>query len=321
MLPRTTGALILFAALSAAPATLLCHAQISAPVFPARYHLGDGPSLTWADPRFDDSAWPIAQRGQWPTPPFYSDGVVWVRMRIPVRTDAVGPLALRSSRDSILGGLPFGLADQVYVNRVLVGAEGSLPPRVRLDPQRDAVFHLPPSAATPGTEAVVALRIWIPPGLRRSANFGNLQISIDSTRNLQLAYLNHVLYGQIGGFVTCCAALIASDGAITIANAGNPAPYCNGEEMPVESGLPLGMIADAAYAETRSHIAAGDRITFVSDGVVEATNAHGELYGFDRTQAISTESPEKVAQAAQAFGQQDDITVLSLTRAAVFEPA
>ena len=129
-----------------------------------------------------------------------------------------------------------------------------------------------------------------------------------------LAHLNRVLYGQLSGFVTCCATLIGPDGAATIANAGNPAPYCNGQEIAVEPGLPLGLLAAADYAETHYQLAPNDRLTFVSDGVLEATNPQGELYGFDRTQAISTESAEKVAQAAQAFGQEDDITVLTLQR-------
>ncbi len=50
-------------------------------------------------------------------------------------------------------------------------------------------------------------------------------------------------------------------------------------------------------------------------------NPQGELYGFDRTQSISTESAEKVAHAAQAFGQEDDITVLTLNPTAVLNPA
>ena len=129
-----------------------------------------------------------------------------------------------------------------------------------------------------------------------------------------LHHLNGVLYGQIGGFVTCCVALIATDGATTLANAGNPAPYRNGQEMAVDPGLPLGLIPDASYTETRCQLAPNDRLTFVSDGVLEATSPTGELYGFDRTQAVSTQSAEKVAQAARAFGQEDDITVLSLQR-------
>ncbi len=127
-----------------------------------------------------------------------------------------------------------------------------------------------------------------------------------------LAYLNRVLYGQVGGFVTCCASLIELDGTMTLANAGNPAPYRNGEEMAVESGLHLGLLADVGYEETSYKIAPHDRLTFVSDGVLEATNAKGELYGFERTRAISAEPAERVAEAAQAFGQEDDITVLSV---------
>jgi serine phosphatase RsbU (regulator of sigma subunit) len=51
--------------------------------------------------------------------------------------------------------------------------------------------------------------------------------------------------------------------------------------------------------------------------VVEAQSPSGELFGFDRTRAISTRSPEEIAQAAQQFGQEDDITVLTVT----FAPA
>ncbi len=129
-----------------------------------------------------------------------------------------------------------------------------------------------------------------------------------------LSYLNRVLYGQVDGFVTCCVALIEKDGRMTLANAGNPAPYRNGEEMAVEAGLPLGVVAETIYAETRYIIAPGNRLTFVSDGVVEATNAKGELYGFERTRAISAESAYQIAKAAEQFGQEDDITVLTLTR-------
>ncbi len=136
-----------------------------------------------------------------------------------------------------------------------------------------------------------------------------------------LAHLNRVLHGRVSGFVTCCATHIAANGTMTLANAGNPAPYCNGAEMAVEPGLPLGPLAAVTYAETHYQLAPNDRLTFVSDGVLEATNPQGELYGFDRTQAISTQSAERIAQAAQAFGQEDDITVLTLTRIAGLNPA
>jgi hypothetical protein len=147
-----------------------------------------------------------------------------------------------------------------------------------------------------------------------SAIMGALQDYSSSSPSEVLAHLNRVLYGRVSGFVTCCAALIATDGSMTLANAGNPAPYRNGEEIAVEPGLPLGMLAVSAYAETRYRLAPGDRLTFVSDGVVEAKNAQGDLYGFERTQAISGQSAYTIAQAAAQFGQEDDITVVTLTR-------
>jgi hypothetical protein len=150
-----------------------------------------------------------------------------------------------------------------------------------------------------------------------SAIMGALHDYSSSRPTEVLAHLNRVLYGRVSGFVTCCATLIAVDGTMTLANAGNPPPYRNGEEMAVEPGLPLGMLAESSYAETRYQIAPGDRLTFVSDGVLEATNEQGELYGFERTRAISTESAYQIAKAAEVFGQEDDITVLTLTREGV----
>jgi phosphoserine phosphatase RsbU/P len=85
----------------------------------------------------------------------------------------------------------------------------------------------------------------------------------------------------------------------------------------VESGLPLGITPEATYAESTIHLAPNDRLTFLSDGVVEAQSSTGELFGFDRTAAISTRSAEAIAAAAQQFGQEDDITVFTLT----FAPA
>ena len=130
-----------------------------------------------------------------------------------------------------------------------------------------------------------------------------------------LARLNSVLYGQTGGFVTCSAALIRANGAMTMANAGNPAPYLNGAEMALDSALPLGMLAESTCAETYHQLANGDRLTFVSDGVVEATNENHELFGFERTQAISNRPAQSIALAAQKFGQEDDISVVCVTRA------
>ena len=129
-----------------------------------------------------------------------------------------------------------------------------------------------------------------------------------------LTRLNEQLIGSTdGGFITCLCARITSSGAITIANAGHLAPYRAGSEIPIDSGLPLGLIANAQYTETALQLASGETLTFLSDGVVEAQTESGELFGFDRAAALSTESAQNIAGAAQRFGQQDDITVLQIT--------
>jgi hypothetical protein len=132
-----------------------------------------------------------------------------------------------------------------------------------------------------------------------------------------LQYLNTVLRGQTGGFVTCCVGLISPSGEVAIANAGHLAPYCNGEELAVESGLPLGILESASWAETIHSFGGSERLTFISDGVVEARRATGELYGFDRTRAVSMRAAQEIASEARAFGQEDDITVLTIGLAPV----
>jgi phosphoserine phosphatase RsbU/P len=132
-----------------------------------------------------------------------------------------------------------------------------------------------------------------------------------------LLHLDRVLRRmQLGGFATCLTADISPGGRVILANAGHLAPYRNGEEVPLESGFPLGIAPDAAYTESTIHLAPNDQLTFLSDGVVEARNATGELFGFDRTRSISTQNAEVIAHAAQTHGQEDDITVLTLTFAA-----
>ena len=587
-----------------------------------RYHFGD--DVRWADPNFDDSAWPSAQDGRWPAPSSDSNSMAWIRVRLPVLSS--DPLAVRISQQS-----SFLIADEVFVNGVPVGRQGELPPHgVPLAFARDAVFDLPPDLAERGTNAVVALRAWYPPGVRpqagatavfaidesrnlhlalradRSAawtkagpdlalnsfilllgigllafwrgaggrdllicswmliatslmplwgasvslglipapswaytlgyvglqalsmaatvelvwtvhglralalkrlyqaswaicnaafltlslaahpspivfwsqvamlpaltcfdsiqllvnlwalvarranrlfavamivipvtdllqNFGHLhsvhigpfdetyfglslflcefalfamlgqrawagwrardelRVEFDAAREVQqrlvspavdvpgfriesvyapatrvggdffrvlpgtdggvlvvvgdvsgkglkaamtvsamigalrtmpvlppariLVALNRGLVGQIqDGFVTCCVAQIGRDGTVTLANAGHLSPYKAGVEMSVAAGLPLGIDPHAEYEERQFTLDLDESLTFVSDGVVEARNSTGELFSFDRTQAMSGAGAQALAQAAIDFGQDDDITVLSVTR-------
>jgi hypothetical protein len=119
---------------------------------------------------------------------------------------------------------------------------------------------------------------------------------------------------QDGGFITCICARVTEHGEVTMANAGHLSPYRNGEEISGASGLPLGISQDETYREHTFTLAPGDQLTLLSDGVLEAMDAKGELFGFDRMRAISAQSAAEIAAAARRFGQEDDITVLTLTR-------
>jgi sigma-B regulation protein RsbU (phosphoserine phosphatase) len=92
-------------------------------------------------------------------------------------------------------------------------------------------------------------------------------------------------------------------------------PYCNGEELAVESGFPLGLVAQSTYEEARIELKPGAQLTLLTDGVVEARSTSGELFGFPRAQTLSRNSAEHILQAATAFGQEDDITVVTLALA------
>ncbi len=101
---------------------------------------------------------------------------------------------------------------------------------------------------------------------------------------------------------------------MTIANAGRLSPYLDDAEAAVQPGLPLGLDAEAVYAETTVPLAPGGSLTFLSDGVVEAANSKGALYGFDRTREISRKSAGDITETAQAGGRNDDITVVTVRR-------
>jgi serine phosphatase RsbU (regulator of sigma subunit) len=67
----------------------------------------------------------------------------------------------------------------------------------------------------------------------------------------------------------------------------------------------------------------GDQLILMSDGIAEATDADGRLFGFERVHQLlrSATTAAGIAAAAQAFGQEDDISVISVTRAVAPEPA
>ena len=94
-------------------------------------------------------------------------------------------------------------------------------------------------------------------------------------------------------------------------NARHLLPVPGGKEIEVESSFPLGITADVDYLEGSLEVG-GNTLTFLSDGVVEATNSKGEPFGFDRTRKISGKAGKYIAEAARAWGQNDDITVVTV---------
>ncbi len=132
-----------------------------------------------------------------------------------------------------------------------------------------------------------------------------------------LAELNLRLDGRLqGGFVTCLAMLLDQDGNCTVASAGHPAPFLNDRELPLPGALPLGVVASIVYEETSIDLFEGDRFTLYTDGLLEARNASGEIFSFQRLDALFATRPNatQATDAAVEFGQDDDITVLILTR-------
>lgn len=131
-----------------------------------------------------------------------------------------------------------------------------------------------------------------------------------------LRKLHEGLRGRSSGISTALAAHITSDGTVTIANAGHLSPYLDGREVELPGALPLGIAGGGEYAPTHLELRYGSRLTFYSDGVVEAQNKGRGLFGFDRARAISTEPADQIVEKAVEFGQQDDITVVTIEREA-----
>jgi hypothetical protein len=132
-----------------------------------------------------------------------------------------------------------------------------------------------------------------------------------------LAGLNRRLHGRLqGGFATCVALRLDPDGHCILASAGHPAPFLNGQEIGLPGALPLGVTLTAVYAESAFSLQTGDHFALYTDGLLEARNQTGEIYGFDRLRTLLSTHPEatQATEAAVAFGQDDDITVLTFTR-------
>lgn len=147
---------------------------------------------------------------------------------------------------------------------------------------------------------------------------------------LTLARVNESLIDQVPqGCVTLLYAhLNIADGTLRLANAGHNYPIILNEavrEVPLD-GLPLGIDRDYVFAETSICLRPGDVLIFYTDGVVEAVNSAGEVFGFERLYELLAASTlrrprsltRQIVRAVRAFTgptpQNDDITLVVLRR-------
>ncbi|HWA93675.1 MAG TPA: PP2C family protein-serine/threonine phosphatase [Terracidiphilus sp.] len=130
--------------------------------------------------------------------------------------------------------------------------------------------------------------------------------------------LNRRLIGRGEAHATCLALRIAATGSVALANAGHLPPYLNGNPIAMEGALPLGSFEEAEFSVTHFQLQPNDRLVLVSDGLAEAMNPQGELFGFPRVQELVQTgiSASDLANAVQTFGQEDDISIIALTRTA-----
>lgn len=131
-----------------------------------------------------------------------------------------------------------------------------------------------------------------------------------------LEALNRRLCGRGQSYATCVAMHISADGKTTISNAGHLAPYLNGKELTMTGNLPLGLNASITFDQVTIQLKQKDRLLVITDGVIEAKNTKNELFGFNRARSISHLPAAFIVKAAEIFGQEDDITVVSISRLA-----
>jgi hypothetical protein len=147
---------------------------------------------------------------------------------------------------------------------------------------------------------------------------GAIRAAAEHDNNPQhlLEVLNEQLCERESASATCMVLRFAPDGTVELANAGQLPPYLNGAEMQIEGALPLGILSGMDFPVTTFNLEPGDSLLIMSDGIAEAQNEDGELFGFERIEQMlrNTTTTAEIATAAQKFGQTDDILVLRVER-------
>jgi serine phosphatase RsbU (regulator of sigma subunit) len=144
-----------------------------------------------------------------------------------------------------------------------------------------------------------------------------------------LAEANETLYPDIPSnmFVTCFYAILEPEsGRLLYANAGHALPFVRREGGAGElraRGMPLGLMPGMNYEQKETTLEAGEAALLYSDGLVEAHDAKGEMFGFPRLRALIAEYGEEPSLGdflleeldsftGESWEQEDDITLLTL---------
>jgi serine phosphatase RsbU (regulator of sigma subunit) len=177
----------------------------------------------------------------------------------------------------------------------------------------------------------------VPAALVMSTTCGMLQLAAQASESSSpsevLERVNEALTVRIPSnmFVTCFYAILEpKSGSLRYANAGHDLPYLwhSGEAEELRArGMPLGLMPGMSYEEKETELDAGEVVLFYSDGLVEAHDPRGEIFGFPRLQALVAKHGEVEALGdllmeelytfvGEGWEQEDDITLLTLKRSA-----
>jgi serine phosphatase RsbU (regulator of sigma subunit) len=179
----------------------------------------------------------------------------------------------------------------------------------------------------------------VPAALVMATTCGMLQAvsqALDSSSSGEvLERVNETLVARLppNMFVTCFYAILDPEsGTLSYANAGHDLPYLHRSEGGAEElrarGMPLGLMPGMSYEEKETILAPGDSTLIYSDGLVEAHDPQGEMFGFPRLRRLIAEHAAEEGSLVDLlmdelrsftgddWEQEDDITLLALQRIA-----
>ena len=233
-------------------------------------------------------------------------GYAWYRIRVAVSDPAAG-----GQRMALSGPASVDDAYQVFFNGALAGIParevgGDFYQFIPND-QDGSLLIVAGDVAGKGLQAGMLVAVLV--GAIRTI----AKTSQDPLMVLQT--LNERLVGR-GSYATCLALHIDSAGEATLANAGHLPPHLNGKAVAIDGSMPLGFLESAEFSVARFSVAEGDQLVMVSDGLAEAMDSEGRLFGFERVQSlVEARTPAaEIAQQVQKYGQEDDISVIAVTR-------